>query len=130
MNLSFSEYYKKEFKLDEKSFRLYHEWLYDQMFQNIEVKPPLAKLIKTAIFKASWHTLWAGEFNKIAYEREVLSRAKIPSGELRGKVISELPSERELIPLLIPWTKCSNEVVAKAAHHKIDSIKLHTDGNN
>ena len=125
MNFEFNVYFQEEHKFGETSFRLYHDWIYDKIFGDREIDPELSKLIKIALFKASWNTLWAPESQKVVYEKTVLHRARIPSGELRGKVISKLPPERSYIPILIQWTKSNNEIVAKAASHKINSIQLH-----
>lgn len=127
MEINFKDYFLSEFKHAHGNFRLYHDWIYDQVFSKTDLPPEVSKLIKAALFKATWSTLWTSEFLRIDYEREVLKRARIPSGELKGKVIDRLGTKREYIPLLIPWTKCDNEIIAKAARNKINSIELRTE---
>ena len=92
---------------------------------NISVPATLEPVIKKALFQASYTTMWTSELIKLDYQKECERRAKAPSGELKGKIISKLSDkDRSLLPPLIVLTKSSNELVRKAAKIKISQIKF------
>lgn len=128
MNIDFKTYFLEEFKHSKREFRLYHEWVFDKLFKDMELDDEYVELwIKSALFTASYSSMFVSEMIRVDYDQECVKRARIPEGELKGQVISKLHNEHKYIPLLLPWTKSDNPFLSRAAEQKIDKIKLHSN---
>jgi len=124
MNKSFEEWYTKVYQKDNDN-RLYHEWLYDQMFSPGEQPEKICQKIMLLIHESLLEGMHSGPIINIHYCKDLTQLVKIPAGMYKGKKISELPNTDEI------WTLClqikrttKNYILRQACTAKLNEIQV------
>jgi len=102
---------------------LYHDWLFDQMFDKEHIDPKLAGKIKLAIHESLLNGFATGSIIKLAYCSEMESRVIIQRGKLKGTRISKVPhneESRKILQKLRDSTK--DQVVRQACRSKLSEM--------
>lgn len=102
---------------------LYHDWLFDQVFDKEQIDPKLAGKIKLAIHESLLNGFSTGSIIKLAYCSEMESRVIIQWGKFKGSRISELPHNNEakrMLQKLRDSTK--DQVIRQACRSKLSEM--------
>ncbi len=102
---------------------LYHDWLFDQVFQEEQIDSKLAGKIKLAIHESLLNGFATGNIIKLAYCNEMESRVVIKRGKLKGTKISKVPHNEEskkILQKLRDSTK--DQVIRQACRSKLSEM--------
>jgi hypothetical protein len=123
MTYSFKEYCEAEFN-PKQGERLYHIWVYDNAFKDMEFDKKTEKKIKQCIFEVFLAGAEADEETFMAYERELVKQARLPVGPHRGSLVKDLPETNAIRTFLITYEhEVKNKYLKAAVRSKILTIE-------
>ena len=124
MDKSFEEWYTKVYQKNHDE-RLYHEWLFDQMFSPGEQTEKNRQKIMFLIHESLLEGMHSGDIIKVHYCNDLTHLVKVPAGMYKGRKISELPNTDEI------WTLCvqikrttKNYILRQACTAKLNEIQF------
>ena len=124
MTKSFEEWFVQIYQKDNDN-RLYHEWLFDQMFSQGELTSDIRKKVMILIHESLLEGMHSGNIINIHYCKELTKLVKVPAGMYKGQRISELTNTDEI------WTLClqikrvaKNYILRQACTAKLNEIQV------
>ena len=127
MTKSFEEWYTSVYHKNHDE-RLYHEWLFDQMFSPGELTSETRKKVMILIHESLLEGMYSGDIITVHYCKDLTRLVKVPGGMYKGKKIFELFNTDET------WTLClqikrttKNYILRQACTAKLNEIQVQRD---
>ncbi len=124
MNKSFGEWYTEIYQKNNDD-RLYHEWLFDQMFSQGELTDKIRNKVMLLIHESLLEGMHSGDIITVHYCKDLTKLVKVPAGMHKGVKISELTNTDDI------WTLCSqikrttkNYILRQACTAKLNEIQV------